>query len=226
MSCWGVPPLGNVSLDLDELVVTPEGLRITIRRSKGDQQGEGRVIAAGRTGTAICPVTAYETWIAEVGIVEGRAFRSVDWHGLVGKALSTRAVALLCSAGWARRARREIVFRAVSVVGVRDSGSATSGTANCFDPGCRGQAVGRLIGEIMPALNAHLLSVADRIALAKEKTDNVVDHLRASILMHEANAIVVYSPTFADQVPLSASPGAMDSGARLQRLENPLGLHQ
>ena len=42
-----------VALTIDVVVVLPEGIRITIRRSKGDQEGEGQMVAIGRTGT--CP---------------------------------------------------------------------------------------------------------------------------------------------------------------------------
>jgi site-specific recombinase XerD len=82
-----------VALDLDDVAVVPEGLRVTIRRSKGDQEGEGQVIAIGRTGSATCPVIAYQTWVAAAGIIQGNAFRSVDRHGRLGERLSTRAVA-------------------------------------------------------------------------------------------------------------------------------------
>lgn len=84
-----------VALDVTDIAVSAEGLRVTIRRSKTDQDGEGHVIAIGRTGSATCPVAAYEIWIAAAGIVEGKAFRRVDRHGNVGDGLSARAVALL-----------------------------------------------------------------------------------------------------------------------------------
>jgi site-specific recombinase XerD len=82
-----------VVLDLDDLVVMPEGLRITIRKSKTDQDGEGEVIAVGRTGRDTCPVGAFQAWVSAAGIATGRAFRSVDRHGRIGVGLSTRAVA-------------------------------------------------------------------------------------------------------------------------------------
>jgi integrase len=82
-----------VALDVADVTVLPEGLRVAIRRSKGDQEGEGQVIAVGRTGTATCPVAAYETWLAAAGIAAGRAFRSVNRHGRLGDKLSTRAIA-------------------------------------------------------------------------------------------------------------------------------------
>jgi integrase len=82
-----------VALDVADVAVAPEGLRVTIRRSKGDQEGAGQVVAIGRTGSPTCPVAAYEGWIAAAEITEGRAFRAVDRHGRVADRLSTNAVA-------------------------------------------------------------------------------------------------------------------------------------
>jgi hypothetical protein len=62
----------------------------------------------------------------------------------------------------------------------------------------------------MPDLNVHQLTVADRINLAKERTEKVVDHVRAAIQMHEANAIVVYSPTLSDQISRSYAAHAFN----------------
>jgi hypothetical protein len=80
-------------LRAEEIAVLPEGLRVTIRRSKGDQEGEGQILAIGRTGTATCPVAALEGWLAAAGLVDGRVFRSVDRHSRLGAGLSTRVVA-------------------------------------------------------------------------------------------------------------------------------------
>jgi integrase len=82
-----------VALDLDDIAVVPEGLRITIRRSKSDQEGEGKVIAVGRTGTATCPGAAYAVWLTASAITDGAVFRGVDRHGHIGARLSTDAVA-------------------------------------------------------------------------------------------------------------------------------------
>lgn len=82
-----------VALDVEDTTVMPEGLRIRIRRSKSDQEGEGRVIAIGRTATATCPTAAYAAWLAAAGIAEGAAWRSVNRHGRVGKRLPDRTVA-------------------------------------------------------------------------------------------------------------------------------------
>ncbi len=82
-----------VALTLDDMAVVPEGLRITIRRSKGDQEGVGEVLAVGRTGTATCPVEAFQAWVSAAGIETGRVFRCINRHGHLGEKLSTNAVA-------------------------------------------------------------------------------------------------------------------------------------
>jgi integrase len=82
-----------VALTLDDIAIVPEGLRITIRRSKADQDGAGEILAVGRTGTATCPVAAYENWITTARIFDGRVFRAVTRHGHLGEKLSTNAIA-------------------------------------------------------------------------------------------------------------------------------------
>ncbi|MBL6080221.1 site-specific integrase [Belnapia sp. T18] len=71
------------------------GLRVTIRRSKGDQVGEGQVVGIAGTGTATCPVAALAAWRQAAGIETGPLLRSLDRHGRVGDSLSDKAVALV-----------------------------------------------------------------------------------------------------------------------------------
>ncbi len=71
------------------------GIRVTIRRSKGDQGGEGQVVGIARTGTATCPVAALAVWKQAAGIETGPVLRSVDRHGRIGNSLSDKAVALV-----------------------------------------------------------------------------------------------------------------------------------
>lgn len=80
-------------LDLADVAVSADGLRVTIRRSKSDQEGEGQVIAIGRTNSATCPVGAYEAWVAAAGIAGGCVFRGINRHGHIAGTLSTNAVA-------------------------------------------------------------------------------------------------------------------------------------
>jgi hypothetical protein len=52
-----------VALDVADLAECPEGLRVTIRRSKTDQEGAGAVVAVCR-GSIACPVAAVKDWLA------------------------------------------------------------------------------------------------------------------------------------------------------------------
>jgi site-specific recombinase XerD len=65
-----------VALDVDDLEEAPEGLLVTIRRSKTDQEGIGRKVAIPR-GEIACPVAALRTWLEAAGISEGAVFRRV-----------------------------------------------------------------------------------------------------------------------------------------------------
>ncbi len=84
-----------VALDAADIEEVDEGLRITIRGSKTDQERAGEVVGIVRTGTATCPVKAVSTWMAAAKITEGRVFRSVNRYGHVGAALSAQSVALI-----------------------------------------------------------------------------------------------------------------------------------
>ena len=53
-----------VDLQVNDLVFGPEGLVITIRRSKTDQEGEGQTIAIPR-GSKLRPVEALEAWLSD-----------------------------------------------------------------------------------------------------------------------------------------------------------------
>lgn len=71
-----------VALDVADLDETDEGLRVTIRRSKTDQEGHGVTIAIVRGG-ACCPVRAVRAWLDVAGINEGPVFRPVRKGGRV-----------------------------------------------------------------------------------------------------------------------------------------------
>jgi hypothetical protein len=79
-------------------VECPEGLRVTIRRSKTDQEGSGAVVAVCR-GSIACPVAAMKEWLAAANIVEGPVFRQVGKGGrLLPGRLSPQNVALIVKA--------------------------------------------------------------------------------------------------------------------------------
>ena len=84
-----------VGLDVTDISHVAGGLRVVIRRSKGDQDGAGEVIQIGATASETCPVAAYDRWIARAGISEGPAFRSVTRHGRLGAKLTDQHVSLI-----------------------------------------------------------------------------------------------------------------------------------
>jgi hypothetical protein len=60
-----------VALDLADIKEYPEGLRVTIRRSKTDQEGAGAVVAVCR-GSIACPVAAVRDWQLSLSHHPGR----------------------------------------------------------------------------------------------------------------------------------------------------------
>jgi site-specific recombinase XerD len=84
-----------VGLDVGDIVEETEGLRITVRRSKTDQEGAGREIGVVRGRHPLTdPVAALAEWREAAGIEEGPMFREVDRANRVGsQRLSDRAVA-------------------------------------------------------------------------------------------------------------------------------------
>ncbi len=84
-----------VALRVEDLVETPDGLRVVVRRSKTDQEGAGQEIAVPH-GARLRPVEAVRAWLAAAGIETGPVFRRVRKNGRVGdEALTAEGVALV-----------------------------------------------------------------------------------------------------------------------------------
>lgn len=84
------------SLDCADVQFVREGMVIHLRRSKTDQEGEGRKIGVPWGRTSACPVKALESWLSSACISEGPVFRSVSRAGRIGKAaLSAQSIALI-----------------------------------------------------------------------------------------------------------------------------------
>jgi integrase len=91
------------ALNLDDLRFCDGGLRVTIRKSKTDQEGMGSTIAIAR-GSIACPVDAVLAWVKAATIIKGPVFRPVTRTGKISaKRLSARAIAELVKT-YARRA--------------------------------------------------------------------------------------------------------------------------
>jgi integrase len=71
-----------VALDAADVAVTREGLVVTIRRSKTDQEGEGRKLGIPYAShLETCPVRSLQDWLEKSGITEGPLFRPIDRFG-------------------------------------------------------------------------------------------------------------------------------------------------
>jgi site-specific recombinase XerD len=81
-------------LQLSHIAETEDGLRIRLRQSKTDQEGEGFIkgIPYGHEHKT-CPVRAWKAWREAAGITDGYTFRSITRHSKLGASLSDRAVA-------------------------------------------------------------------------------------------------------------------------------------
>ena len=80
-----------VALNIEDIEEAPDGMKITIHRSKTDQEGAGQTIAIP-FGKISCPVAALKEWITAAGIGSGALFRSVNRHGKVGERLTDQSV--------------------------------------------------------------------------------------------------------------------------------------
>ena len=71
-----------VGLDAGDVLETGDGLVVTIRRSKTDQEGAGRKVGIPYGSTPrTCPVRAHRAWREASGIADGPLYRAVDRHG-------------------------------------------------------------------------------------------------------------------------------------------------
>jgi site-specific recombinase XerD len=81
------------ALTVADLEPNEAGLRVTVRRSKTDQEGKGQTVAI-LAGTRLKPVDAVSTWLETAGITDGALFRAIDRHGnVLPDPLSTRSIA-------------------------------------------------------------------------------------------------------------------------------------
>jgi site-specific recombinase XerD len=83
-----------VALNTGDVVFSEEGLEITLRRSKTDQDGASHKIGVPYGSTAkACPVRSLRAWLDAASITNGAVFRSVSPDNVVGSRASDRAVA-------------------------------------------------------------------------------------------------------------------------------------
>jgi integrase len=85
-----------VSLRACDVEPVRQGIVITLRRSKTDQEGAGRKIGIPHARGRWCPVSALDEWLTASGTAEGALFRRIDRHHQIGeKPLSGETVGLI-----------------------------------------------------------------------------------------------------------------------------------
>lgn len=88
-----------VAIDVKDMRLSGD-LKITVRRSKTDQEGKGFVkVIPSLTDTSLCPVTAMREWLDAAGIKSGAVFRRIDrWGKARATRLTPQSVALILKA--------------------------------------------------------------------------------------------------------------------------------
>ena len=86
-----------VALTMDDLTPYDNGIELTIRRSKTDQEGTGRTVFIPYARGKRCPVKALQEWIEAANIVAGPLFLRITRHDRVlrPRGLTPQSVALL-----------------------------------------------------------------------------------------------------------------------------------
>jgi site-specific recombinase XerD len=85
-----------VSLNLEDVSKTRDGLILHLNRSKTDQKGEGQDVALPYGSNPLtCPIRSLEDWLSASGISEGAMFRRIDRHGNILDRLTPQSVRLI-----------------------------------------------------------------------------------------------------------------------------------
>ncbi len=87
------------ALNVSDIVRSPEGLRVTIRRSKSDQESVGVTIAVP-AGRRLKPVQHLDAWLERAVVTEGPLFRRLSQCGrrVLADRMSDRSVAEIVKA--------------------------------------------------------------------------------------------------------------------------------
>lgn len=83
------------ALNMEDLTFSRDGLTVLLRRSKTDQEGEGRKIGIPYgSNPDTCPVRAIQDWQDGSGIKEGMLFQSINKGGrVIGNPLNDKEIA-------------------------------------------------------------------------------------------------------------------------------------
>ena len=85
-----------VAIDYEDIEWERQGMIITIRRSKTDQEGQGRKVGIPYARGKHCPVLSLQRWCEHICVETGPIFRPLTRHGVVQDSrLSADAVSLV-----------------------------------------------------------------------------------------------------------------------------------
>lgn len=86
-----------VSIQIEDLKLVRDGYIVKLRRSKTDQQGEGREVAIPYgSNPSTCPVRALQDWIKIANLQNGHLFIPINRHGQKSpNAMTSHAVAVI-----------------------------------------------------------------------------------------------------------------------------------
>jgi site-specific recombinase XerD len=116
------------ALDRDAVDITRDGIVVTLRRTKTDQDGQGRKIGIPYgSNPETCPVRSLIGWLEASDITDGPLFRPINRHGrMASTRLASKAVAAIV-----KRRVKEIGLDATKFAGHSlRSGLATSAAMN------------------------------------------------------------------------------------------------
>lgn len=74
----------RASIEVSDFAWDPQGITITLPRSKTDQTGEGLVKAIPYSDGSCCPATALRTWLNAAGIAGGPVLRAIRKRRVLG----------------------------------------------------------------------------------------------------------------------------------------------
>jgi len=89
-----------VAVDVGDMRLAKTELRVTLRKSKTDQEGAGMVkVIPALADRTVCPVTALRQWLDAADIHSGPIFRQMDkWGHVRERRLTAQSVALIVKA--------------------------------------------------------------------------------------------------------------------------------
>ena len=82
-----------VALDVEDLKLTADGMKLRIRRSKADQEGQGAdVLISNGSNPVTCPAAAMRAWLKAGAITYGPVFRRITVAGVIEGRLTGNGV--------------------------------------------------------------------------------------------------------------------------------------